>query len=178
MRISTFILLLLLVFTKISGQNLEDTMGYNRINPFGNKIGVWIDYDIEGIKLSESIYSVSGKFEGVKYFTRNAIEINDCIWNFDDTHELFSQLHQRIVSHFIFKERMETVGNAFITFIFNRERDIYELRVWRGINLEFDKELIRVMHVIEQDSVRPTPTNKTTNTLLTIFTFSPFKGIK
>lgn len=178
MRLLIFIVLSLFVFIPIHSQNLDSTTIYNRVDSLGNKIGIWIDYDIECIKLSEAVYSESGEWKSVKFFTRSGIELNDCVWNCDDTHELFSQLYQKIANHFIFKERMEAVGNALFTFIFNHERNIYELRVWRGINPEFDKELIRVMHVIEQDSVRPTPTNTATNTLLTIFTFSPFKRIK
>lgn len=114
----------------------------------GNKVGIWIDYDIENIKCSETKYSAPNEVEYTKYFTRNGQEINNYTWKINN--KSIGKLIEGIKNKFILTDTTFGNGSAILLLIVDCDTNNYEIRIIRGISTGFNNELLRVTKILEK----------------------------
>jgi len=127
----------------------------NHVDSLGNKVGVWIDYDIENIKCSETKYSSPNKVEYTKYFTRKGKEINVYTWKLNNCS--LSILTELIKNKFILNDSTFGNGSAILLLLADCENNIYEIRIIRGISIGFNNELLRVTKDLEKNLIFISP---------------------
>lgn len=119
----------------------------NCFDSLGNKIGLWIEYDIENIKYSETYYSTLNKVEYRKYFNRHGDEILSYSWKINNSS--LKKLIDLIKSKILFNDLTSGQGSAVVLFFADCDNNIFELRIIQGISTKFNNELLRVTKEIE-----------------------------
>lgn len=117
----------------------------------GNRIGLWIEFDINHEKFSEVIYSAGGIAVEKRYFRLNGEELRE--------YSTSAQLNQKTIDFF-----KEEVKNAFnwrnvvprdgkgivvVSFIIQRDGKISDVRLLRGIHQSFNIEVLRCIQLLE-----------------------------
>jgi len=123
----------------------------NRLDSSGNKIGLWIEFDIENIKYSETKYSKPNKVEYVKYFTRNGKEIRKYSWKINSCS--LNRLIESIKNKFIYDDLSAGTGSAILLLIADCNNNVFEIRVIKGVSKGFNNEIIRVTKELENNLI-------------------------
>lgn len=109
-----------------------------------------IMYDIEHIKYME----ISVDNNGVKhtnYYTRGGDTISLFDWRIKVS--VIERIKEQILRNFIIDEFTEAQGNAVLLLILDFKKEVYEIRIIRGITQGFNKELLRVIKKIESELI-------------------------
>ena len=146
------LLLILLIRNLGYGQDIQQNKSccinkINKVDSLGRKIGLWIEYDIEKIKLSETKYSYPNCVDYTKYFSRDGVEINTYTWKFDIAK--ISKLKELIRDRFILNDISHGNGSAILVLIIDPKVNLFEIRLCRGITDGFNTELLRVIRDLE-----------------------------
>lgn len=123
----------------------------NRVDSSGNKVGVWIDYDIENLKCSETKYSSPNEVEYTKYFTRRGEEISVYTWKINQS--TLSKIDELIKNNFKLNDITFGHGRAILLLLADCNKNVYEIRIIRGISNGFDNELLRVTKDLEKNLI-------------------------
>ena len=122
----------------------------NQRDSLGNKIGLWVKYDIEHIKLSETMY-VNNEVEYTHYYTRKGDTIYVYDWKIEVS--IINQIREHILENFVINEFTEVSGIEPLLLILDFENNVYEIRTMRGMTQGFNKELLRVINKIEKQLI-------------------------
>lgn len=129
----------------------------NLLDSSGNKIGLWIEYDIENIKYSETRYSKPNKVDYTKYFTRNGTEIKKYSWRINSFS--LNRLIESTKNNFIYDDLSAGVGSAILLLIADCKNNIFEIRIIKGVSKGFNNELLRVTKDLENNLIFICPDN-------------------
>jgi hypothetical protein len=130
---------------------IEKVYGIKK-DSLGNEKVLTTRYDMEGIKLYESI-RVNDEVEYTYYFTRKGDTISGYGWQLDDM-SVLHQLRHHIRNNFVVNDMTEITGRAYLYLILDFENKVYEIR---PLNMKytqaFEKELLRVIEKVEKDLI-------------------------
>ncbi len=115
----------------------------NQSDSLGNKIGLWVEY-------AEIMY-VENVAKHPHYFTRKGDRILLYEWQINVS--VIKKIQELILKDFVINEFTEASGPAYLLLILDCEKDIFEIRIIRGITTGFNKELLRVVDAIEKDLI-------------------------
>lgn len=109
-----------------------------------------IGYDINHIKYIETYIDNNG-VKHSNYFTRRGDTIVLYDWGIDTS--IIRKIKEHILRDFVIDEFTEAQGNAILLLILDFKKEVYEIRVIRGITQDFNNELLRVINKIEKDLI-------------------------
>lgn len=141
------IILMILLSANIYCQNANL---HNNNDTLYNKTDVSVKYDIDNIKYIETMY-VNNDVKYIWYFSRNGDTISVYNWQMNVT--TIKKIKEKILNNFSINDLTYAKGSAVLLLIFDCEKDIFEIRIIKGITQHFNKELLRVINNIEKDLV-------------------------
>jgi len=116
----------------------------------GNKTYLYTKYDIQHIKLSETMY-VNSEIKYTNYFSREGDTISMYDWAIGVT--AIKIIREKILNNFIVNDLTYARGCASLLLLIDCEKNIFEIRIMRGITDNFNNELLRVVDKIEKDLI-------------------------
>jgi hypothetical protein len=128
----------------------QNTNLHNKKDSLDNKTGLYLKYDIEHIKLSETMFA-NNEAVYTNYFSRKGDTIVVYDWAINVT--AIKKIREHILRNFVINEFTEASGSAVLLLILDIENDLYEIRVIRGITQGFNNELLRAINKVEKDLI-------------------------
>lgn len=119
---------------------------YSQNTNLNNKKDLRTEYDIENIKLSETM-RVNNQIEYTNYFSRQGDTISVYDWAINV--KSIKRIQENILDNFILNDFTYANGSASMLLLIDYERNIFEIRIMRGITDNFNKELLRVINNLE-----------------------------
>jgi len=153
---TTRFLLLIAVPVLTYSQNSCTTFEERQINCFdslGNKIGWWLEFDVDSVVYKEVLYSAPNRVAHVKFITKAGIEIEDYSMILNPL--LVEKLRKSIKSNFNWGKVEPREGKGLVTLllVINTEGNIIDIRVLRGIHPSFNAEMVRATRLVEKDLI-------------------------
>jgi len=148
--------LLLAVPVLTYSQNNCTTFEGRQINCFdsvGNKIGWWLEFDVDSVVYKATLYSAPNRVVHTKFITKNGIEIEE--YNMALNPLLIEELIKNIKANFNWGRVVPREGKGLVTLllVINTEGEIIDIRVLRGIHPSFNEEVIRAAKLVEKDLI-------------------------
>ena len=125
----------------------------NCLDSLENKIGLWLEFDVDTIAFKAIQYSPSSEVENTKFITKTGIEIEDYSTNLNPS--LIEKLRKKVKSNFDWRRVEPRDGKGLVTLslMINVEGSIIDVRVLRGVHPSFNKEVERAAELIEKDFI-------------------------
>jgi hypothetical protein len=143
-----FLLILQILFS--ANIYCQNAASRNNKDTLDNKEGIRIEYDIEHIKYSETMY-VSDNIKYFNYFSRQGDTISVYNWKIDVT--AINKIKEKILNNFTVNDFTYVAGSAVLLLMLDCKKNIFEIRIIKGITPNFNKELLRVINKIEKDLI-------------------------
>lgn len=152
------ILILLIINVSVKSQEVKrnsifkgDTI--NCQDSLGNKIGLWILFDVDSVKYKEVVYSDSGDVSSVKLFKSDGKEISEYIENTDTI--IANRIKKKIKSNFNWKNINPPNGQGvvFVFIVSTCQGEIMDVRLLQGIHPSFNNEIKRATKQLEEDII-------------------------
>lgn len=157
----------------IYSQSVDKCIDYegkliNCLDSAGNRVGLWLEFDIDSVKYKAILYSTSGEVEDTKFFRKTGSEIKDCTMNLSPI--LVKKLRERIRFYFDWGNVVPRDGQGVVllSLLINCDGSIDEVRILRGIHHSLNEEVMRAAKLLEDNLIFICPQECRTS-LLVVF---------